>query len=86
MSEYAEDCREEDRWLGRLMFDEVCEIRPNESLRMECVAGIYTTSIVRKGEWHVCGTSINACSAVDALLYFLEITDEEIEANAERRA
>jgi hypothetical protein len=86
MSEYEEDCREEDRWLGRLMFDEICEIRPNESLRLEYAGGVYISSVYVGDDWKVIGIGMSACEAVDDLIEYLGITDEEIEANAERRA
>jgi hypothetical protein len=86
MSEYEEDCREEDRWLGRLMFDEVCEIRPDASLRLEYAGGVYISSVYVGDDWKVIEISMNACEAVDDLIEYLGITDEEIEANAERRA
>ena len=86
MSEYEEDCREEDRWLGRLMFDEVCEIRPDASLRLERVHGVYTTCVCEAGEWKVIGIGEGACDAMDDLIEYLGITEAEIEDNAERRA
>ena len=85
MSTYEEDWQEEDRLFARLIFDDICEIRPNENLRIEKVCGVFTTWCHTGGAWKCIGISKQACLALDELVVYLGITEEEIEANLERR-
>ena len=82
MSTYEEDCREEDELFARLMFEEICELRPEHSIRVERVDGVFRGYVKTKGvEWQLVGTGDNACCAMDGVVQFLGITEEEIEAN-----
>lgn len=85
----------ESQWLGRLMFDEICEIRPDVSLRLETCEITpdgtgeafkwYSASVFTGGEWFIVAMREHADEACAALVEYLGITQDEIDANAEKR-